>query len=108
MITILQNKYISDCILFEMKDGDDIYGTVSGTIDGDTITISELESQMEMFYDGLVRAILAYADNRSVKTAVFNINDERKLFRLQKFGFITEESKVLPDIQEFFSTDSCG
>lgn len=108
MITILQNKDVTDRILFEMKDGDDIYGTVSGIIDGEIITISELESQMEMFYDGLVRAILAYADNRFVKTAVFDIGDERKLFRLQKFGFITEESKVLPDIQAFFKADSCN
>lgn len=108
MITILQNKDVTDCILFEMKDGEEIYGTVSGTIDGETITISQLESQMEMFYDGLVRAILAFADNRFVKTAVFDIDDERKLFRLQKFGFITEESRVLPDIQAFFKEDSCG
>ncbi len=108
MITILQNKDVTDCILFEMKDGEEIYGTVSGTIDGETITISQLESQMEMFYDGLVRAILAFADNRFVKTAIFDIDDERKLFRLQKFGFITEESRVLPDIQAFFKEDSCG
>lgn len=108
MITILQNKDVTDRILFEMKDGDDIYGTVAGAIDGEIITISELESQMEMFYDGLVRAILAFADNRFVKTAVFDIDDERKLFRLQKFGFITEESKVLKDIQAFFKEDSCN
>ncbi len=108
MITILQNKDVTDRILFEMKDGDEIYGTVSGVINGDTITISHLESQMEMFYDGLVRAILAFADNRFVKSAVFEIDDERKLFRLQKFGFITEESRVLPDIQAFFKEDSCG
>ena len=107
MITILQNKEITDRILFELKEGDEIYGTVSGTIDGNTITVSELESQMELFYDGLVRAILAYADNRFVKTAVFDISDERKLFRLQKFGFITEESKVLPDINEFFRNETC-
>ena len=37
MITILQNKDVTDRILFEMKDGDDIYGTVSGIIDGNTI-----------------------------------------------------------------------
>ncbi len=108
MITILQNKDITDRIVFELKEGDEIYGTVSGTINGETITITELESQMELFYDGLVRAILAFADNRFVKTAVFDIEDERKLFRLQKFGFITEESRVLPDIQAFFKADSCN
>lgn len=108
MITILQNKDVTDRILFELKEGDEVYGTVSGVINGETITISELESQMEIFYDGLVRAILAFADNRFVKTAVFDIDDERKLFRLQKFGFITEESRVLPDIQAFFKADSCN
>ncbi len=108
MITILQNKEVTDRILFELKEGDEIYGTVAGVINGDTITISELDSQMELFYDGLVRAILAFADNRFVKTAVFDIDDERKLFRLQKFGFITEESKILPDISEFFKNETCG
>lgn len=108
MITILQNKDVTDRILFELKEGDEIYGTVSGVINGETITISELESQMEIFYDGLVRAILAYADNRFVKSAVFDIDDERKLYRLKGFGFVTEESKVLPDIQAFFKEDTCG
>ena len=108
MITILQNKDVTDRILFELKEGDEVYGTVSGIISGETITISELESEIEMFYDGLVRAILAYADNRFVKSAVFDIDDERKLYRLKGFGFITEESKVLPDIQAFFKEDTCG
>lgn len=108
MITILQNKAVTDCVLFEMKENDDILGSVSGTINGETITISQLESVEEIFYDGLVRAILAYADNRFVKTAVFAIDDDRKLYRLKGFGFITDESKVLPDIQVFFKEDSCG
>lgn len=108
MITILQNKAVTDCVLFEMKENDDILGSVSGIINGETITISHLESVEEIFYDGLVRAILAYADNRFVKTAVFAIEDERKLYRLKGFGFITDESKVLADIQAFFKEDSCG
>lgn len=108
MITILQNKEITDRVLFEMKENDDVLGSVSGVIEGDEIVISQLESVEEFFYDGLVRAILAYADNRFVKTAVFQIDDERKLFRLQKFGFISAESKVLPDIQAFFKDDKCG
>ena len=108
MITILQNKDVTDRILFELKEGDEIYGTVSGVINGETITISQLESQMELFYDGLVRAILAYADNRFVKTAVFDIDDERKLYRLRGFGFISDESRILADIGEFFKNETCG
>ncbi len=108
MITILPNKEVTDRILFELRENEEIFGSVSGVIDGDTITISELESVEELFYDGLVRAILAYADNRFVKTAVFDIDDERKLYRLRGFGFITEESKILPDIQSFFKDDKCG
>jgi len=108
MITILPNKAVSDRVLFEMKENDDVLGSVSGVIDGDTITISELDSVEEIFYDGLVRAILAYADNRFVKKAVFAIDDDRKLYRLKGFGFITEESNILTDIQAFFKEDSCG
>ena len=108
MISILPNKNVTDRVLFEMKENDDLFGSVSGVINGDTITISELESVEEIFYDGLVRAILAYADNRFVKKAVFDISDERKLYRLKGFGFITDESNVLHDIQAFFKEDNCG
>lgn len=107
MITILPNKEVTDRILYELKENDEILGSVAGVIDGDRIIISQLDSAEEFFYDGLVRAILAYADNRCVKSAVFDIDDERKLFRLQKFGFITDESNVLEDINGFFKEDSC-
>lgn len=107
MITILPNKDVTDRILFEMKENEEVLGNVSGVIDGDTITISDLNSVEEFFYDGLVRAILAYADNRFVKKAVFDINDERKLYRLKGFGFVTGESNILPDIQAFFKDDKC-
>ena len=108
MITILQNKDVTDRILFEMKENDDVLGSVSGTIDGDTITISQLNSVEEIFYDGLTRAILAFADNRFVKRAVFDIDDDRKLYRLKGFGFISDERRILPDIQAFFKEDSCN
>lgn len=107
MITILPNKEVTDRILYELKENDEVLGSVAGVIDGDRIIISQLDSAEEFFYDGLVRAILAYADNRCVKSAVFDIDDERKLFRLQKFGFITEESNVMEDINGFFKEDSC-
>lgn len=107
MITILPNNNVTDRVLFEMKENEEILGSVSGTINGDTITISQLDSIEEIFYDGLVRAILAYADNRFVKTAVFDIDDERKLYRLKGFGFISDESKVLADINAFFREDKC-
>lgn len=107
MITILPNKNVTDRVLFEMKENEEILGNVSGTINGDTITISQLDSIEEIFYDGLVRAILAYADNRFVKTAVFDIDDERKLYRLKGFGFISENSNVLSDINTFFKEDKC-
>lgn len=107
MITILPNKEVTDRILYELKENDEVLGCVSGVINEEELIISQLESVEEFFYDGLVRAILAYADNRCVKSARFAIDDERKLFRLQKFGFITENSNILPDIHEFFKEDKC-
>lgn len=108
MITILQNKSVTDYILYELRDGEEILGSVSAKIDGEELVIFTLESVEEIFYDGLVRAILAYADNRFIERARFEIDDERKRKRLRGFGFITDESSVLESIQAFFREDKCG
>ncbi len=108
MITILPNKEITDRIVYELRDNDEILGSVEGRIEEDALIIFSLESVEEIFYDGLVRAILAYADNRLIKSTRFDIADERKLYRLKGFGFITDESKILEDIQAFFKEDKCG
>ncbi len=108
MITILPDNDITDRVVYELKENNDILGRVEGFIEDDTIIINVLESDEEFFYDGLVRAILAYADNRFVKSARFDIDDERKLYRLRGFGFITEDSKVMEDINAFFKDDKCG
>ena len=107
MITILPNKDVTDRILFELRENEEILGSVSGVIDEETLVISQIDSVEEIFYDGLVRAILAYADNRFVKSARFDITDERKLYRLRGFGFIDGESNVLADINTFFKEDKC-
>lgn len=107
MITILQNKEVADRIRYELKDDDELFGSVSAKIENGELVVFELESVEEMFYDGLVRAILAYADNRFVERARFDIDDEKKRRRLRGFGFITEESNVLENIQDFFRNDSC-
>ncbi len=107
MITILQNKAVVDRIRYELKDGDELLGSVSAKIENGELVIFELESTEEIFYDGLVRAILAYADNRFIERARFDIGDDKKRRRLRGFGFITEESDVLESIQNFFRSDSC-
>lgn len=108
MITILPNKSITDRIVYELKDNDEILGSVSGVIENDALVISRLDCVEEIFYDGLVRAILGYADNRFINKAIFDISDDRKLYRLRGFGFITEESRELSDINAFFKDDKCG
>lgn len=107
MITILQNKDFTDCIRYELKDGDELLGSVSAKIENGELVVFELDSAEEIFYDGLVRAVLAYADNRFIERARFDIDDERKCRRLRGFGFITEESNVLESIQDFFRNDGC-
>lgn len=108
MITILQDKSVTDHILYELRDGEELLGSVSARIDGDELVVFALDSVEEIFYDGLVRAVLAYADNRFIGKARFEIDDERKRKRLRGFGFITEESDVLESIQDFFRNDNCG
>lgn len=108
MITILRNPEIADKLVFDMKeDGKRVGGiTAQLSADGDVV-ISNLESEKELYYDGLCRTVLAYANIRGIDKAVFAIDDERQLYRLKGFGFITDESKVLESISDFFSKD-CG
>ncbi len=106
MITILQNKD-ADCILFELRENGAVMGSVSARIEDGVLVIFALESSEEIFYDGLVRAVLGYADNRCIGRARFDIDDARKLKRLRGFGFIPENGNVMESIQAFFLSEKC-
>ena len=104
MITILRDPEIADKLVFVMKDDGRRVGGITSVLTGDgDLMITALDSEVELYYDGLVRAVLAYAVTRGIDRAVFSVNDERQLRRLKGFGFITEDSKVLESISEFFS-----
>ncbi len=108
MITILRNPDIADKLVFDMKEDGTRIGGITAQLspDGDVV-ISHLESEKELYYDGLCRTVLAYANIRGIDKAVFDIDDERQLYRLRGFGFITDDSKVLDSISDFFAKD-CG
>ena len=103
MITILRNIDIADKLVYDMKeDGRRIGGITAVLSDDGDIVITAMDSETELYYDGLVRSVLAYANIRGVNRAVFAIEDERILYRLRGFGFITEDSRVLESISAFF------
>ena len=106
MVTILRNTEIADKLVFDMnEDGKRVGGiTAKLSADGD-IVITALESEKELYYDGLCRTVLAHANVRGIDRAVFEITDERQLYRLRGFGFITEDSKVLESLTDFFSKE---
>ena len=108
MVTILRDTEIADKLVFNMEeDGRRVGGiTAKLTNDGDLL-ITALDSELELYYDGLCRTVLAYANMRGVDRAVFDITDERQLYRLRGFGFIPKDGKVLDSITEFFSKE-CG
>ena len=109
MITILRNPEIADKLVFDMKEDGKRVGGITAKLSGDgDVVITGLESEKELYYDGLCRSVLAYANIRGNNRAIFDISDERQLYRLKGFGFITENSKVLEDIGEFFARDCCG
>lgn len=108
MITILQNPAVADCVCFELKDGGTVRGSVLARIEDGTIVLFSLESEEELFYDGLVRAVLGYAQNRKIDRARFDISDERKQKRLRGFGFIPEDGNELESIGAFFFADRCS
>ncbi len=106
MVTILRNTEIADKLVFDMNEDGKRVGGITAKLSGDgDIVITDLESDKELYYDGLCRTVLAYANVRGIDRAVFEITDERQLYRLRGFGFITEESKVMESITDFFSKD---
>ena len=107
MITILQNPAVTDCICFELKENGAIRGRICAQIEDGTVVLFELESEEEIFYDGLVRAVLGYAENRQIDRARFEIHDERKQKRLRGFGFLPENGTEMESIRAFFFADRC-
>lgn len=107
MITILQNPAVTDCVCFELKENGTVRGRVCARIEDGTAVFFELESEEEIFYDGLVRAMLGYAENRQVDRARFEIDDERKRKRLHGFGFLPENGNEMESIRAFFFADQC-
>lgn len=106
MVTILRNTEIADKLVFDMNEDGMRVGGITAKLSGDgDIVITDLESDKELYYDGLCRTVLAYANVRGIDRAVFEITDERQLYRLRGFGFITEDSKVMESITDFFSKD---
>ena len=106
MVTILRNTEIADKLVFDMNEDGKRVGGITAKLSGDgDIVITDLESDKELYYDGLCRTVLAYANVRGIDRAVFEITDERQLYRLRGFGFITEESKVMESINDFFSKE---
>ena len=106
MVTILRDTEIADKLVFNMEeDGRRVGGiTAKLTNDGDLL-ITALDSELELYYDGLCRTVLAYANMRGVDRAVFDITDERQLYRLRGFGCIPKDGKVLDSITDFFSKE---
>ena len=106
MITILRNTEIADKLVFDMNEDGKRVGGITAKLSGNgDIVITHLESEKELYYDGLCRTVLAYANVRGIDRAVFDITDERQLYRLRGFGFITKNSNVLESISDFFSAD---
>ena len=106
MITILRDPEIADKLVFVMKeDGKRVGGITAVISDSGDLVITGLDSEKEIYYDGLCRTVLAYANVRGIDRAVFDISDERQLYRLKGFGFVTDESNTLDSISEFFSRD---
>lgn len=107
MITILQNPTVTDGVCFELKENGAVRGHVCARIEEGTVVFFELESEEEIFYDGLVRAVLGYAENRFIDRARFEIEDERKRKRLYGFGFLPENGNEMESIRAFFFADQC-
>lgn len=105
MIEILQNKANTEKIEFNAKDGDELLGSCSGVLDGDTFVLDSIECD-DFFADGLVRAILNLMDLHGVKRARFDLPAD-KLALMRKLRFISGDSREMDSIADFFDK-GCG
>lgn len=99
MIEILQNKENLDKIEFNARDGEEVLGSIAGTLDGDEFVVNELVCE-EFFTDGLVRAILNLMTLHGIDKARFELSEEA-LERLRKLRFF-EKSPKMESINAFF------
>ncbi len=103
MITILRNNDISDYILFEAKDDEEIIGTLSCDIENGELIISDIQST-PFLVDGLCRTALNYALNRFINKCVFLTEGKPCHEQLLKLSFVQNGNNTIDDIDNFFTS----
>lgn len=76
---------------------------------GETVILGLDDGGDLMLCDGLVRSVLFKSCLKGIDTAVFAIDDAKKLERLRKLKFIQNDEKSLCNLDEFMnSCKKCG
>ncbi len=102
MITILKREDITDRLVFEARDYDEVIGSISCRIEKDMLYIDGIKS-VPFLVDGLMRTAMNYALNRFVNKCTVNPLDDSVMEQLQKLGFVQNNNNTIDDIDNFFT-----
>ncbi len=108
MITIKNVCAESDDLVFKANDGEEVLGTLNGRFEDGVLVINSVRSE-RFLIDGLCRAAMNYAFNRSVNRCRFEIDDPEVTKELIGLGFVKIDDNFIPDIDNFFNSHkTCG
>ena len=95
-----------DGFVLSMTDGGEWKGYCLYTYTQDRLVIHRTETDDELLGEGLVRAAVNIANNRSISLAV--CEDMRFADMLCRLGFVNTESGCSVQVQDFFKPCCCG
>ena len=95
-----------DGLVLSMTDGGEWKGYCLYTYNQDFLTIHRTETDDELLAEGLVRAAVNIANNRTVPEAV--CEDMRFADMLHRLGFVATDDGVSVQVQDFFKPCCCA
>lgn len=88
----------------EAFDKDNVIGFIAYSYESDRTIIHDLDDGSDLYLcDGLVRSVLFKSCLKDIHTAEFAVDDEGKIKRLEKLGFIKDNSRILENIDSFMN-----
>lgn len=89
----------------EAFDKDSVTGFIAYFYDVDRVCICDFDDGGDLYLcDGLVRSVLFKGCLKGMDTAEFRIKDEKKYERLMRLKFVTNDERILQNLNEFMNS----